>query len=119
MRYLSILRIAKHQKFHIEPRYYDEVKEDMVQRTSRIKRELKLDRKGRREGVAGSVEHSRINGAFSRNKRHEATMTSVLRMFLIFIISTQFVGFYYFGPTIFYTLLLAIPAYYLIARKNK
>jgi hypothetical protein len=119
MRFLSILRIAKHQRFNIEPRYYDEVKEDIEQRTSRIKRELKLERKERREGVVGSVEHSRINGAFSKNKRHEAVMTGVLRMFLIFIISTQFIGFYYFGSSIFYTLLLAIPAYYLIARKNK
>ena len=58
MRFLSILRIAKHQRFHIEPRYYDEVKEDIEQRTSRIKHELKLER---RQGVAGSVEHSRIN----------------------------------------------------------
>jgi hypothetical protein len=114
MRFLSILRIAKHQRFNIEPRYYDKVREDIEQRTSRIKRELKLERRG---GAADTAEQSRINGAFSKNKRHEATMTGVLRMFLIFIISGQFFGFYYFGPSVFYTLLLAIPAYYLIARK--
>lgn len=114
MRFLSILRIAKHQRFDIEPRYYDKVREDIEQRTSRIKRELKLER---RDGVPSSAEQSRIIGAFSKNKRHEATMTGILRMFLIVIISTQFVGFYYFGTSVFYTLLLAIPAYYLLSKK--
>ncbi len=111
MRFLSILRIAKHQRFEIEPRYYDQVKEDIEQRTSRIKRELTLNR---RQGVAGSVEHSRINGAFSKNSRHDSGNTGFLRFFIIVYLFGGFVGYLYFGNIALYGMLSVIPVYYFL-----
>lgn len=107
MRFLSILRIPKHQRFEIEPRYYDQVKEDMEQRTSRIKREL-----SRRKGVAGSVEYSRINGAFSRRSRNEFGNTGLLRFFITVYLSGGFGGYLYFGNIFLYMMLSVVPAYY-------
>lgn len=115
MRFLSILRIAKHQRFHIEPRHYDEVKEDIEQRTSRIKRELKLER---RQGVAGSVEHSRINGAFAKSSRRESSRTSYLRFFIIVYLFGGFVGYLYLGNTVLYLMLLVVPVYYYLRWKK-
>ena len=114
MRYLSILRIAKHQRFHIEPRHYDEVKEDLEQRTSRIKQELKLDRRERREGVSGSVEHSRINGAFSKRSRIETGKTGFLRFAIIVYLFGGFVGYLYLGNIALYGMLSVIPVYYFL-----
>jgi hypothetical protein len=114
MRFLSILRIAKHQRFNIEPRYYDEVKEDIEQRTSRIKRELTLERKERREGVAGSIEHSRINGAFSNRSRIEAGQTGFLRFAIIVYLFGGFVGYLYLGNVVLYGMLSIIPVYYFL-----
>jgi len=115
MRFLSILRIAKHQRFHIEPRYYDEVKEDLEQRTSRIRQELKLER---RQGVAGSVEHSRINGAFSRRSRIETGKTGFLRFAIVVYLFGGFVGYLYLGNIAFIGMASFIPVYYFLRWRN-
>jgi len=114
MRFLSILRIAKHQRFHIEPRYYDEVKEDIEQRTSRIKRELKLERRERREGISGSVENSRINGAFAKRSRIEAGKTGFLRFLIVVYLFGGFVGYVYLGNVALYLMLSVIPVIFFL-----
>ena len=99
----------------MEPRYYDQVKEDLEQRTSRIKRELKLER---RQGTTGSVEHSRINGAFSRRSRHGSGNTGYLRFFIIVYLFSGFVGYLYLGNIALYLMLSVIPVYYILRRKK-
>ena len=43
MKLPSIFKTASHQRFSIKPRYYDPIKEEIEERTSRIKKELEQE----------------------------------------------------------------------------
>ena len=56
MRFPSLFRTPRHQKFHIEPRYYDPIKEEIAERTERIRKEMDGEYKG---GSAGRISFKR------------------------------------------------------------
>lgn len=110
MRIPSIFRLPRHQRFNIEPRFYDPVKEDLDKRTSRIRQELKLEREGK--GNPNS-----IRSAFAqRRKEHKsANMTQLL---MVLIIAIALGGFVFYGASVYLFLLFLIPVYIFLKRKR-
>ena len=110
MKINGFFKTAKHQKFHMEPRYYDPVKEDIENRTSRIKAELGLG-----EGDVDPGYRSQIEGSFRKNMRHTPAhvdgQATMLRMIIFIILVMAVGGFVYMGTDILYFFLLLVPFY--------
>ena len=102
MRFPSLFRLPRHQQFRIQPRYYDPVKEEIRERTERIKDEMK----GRE---TGDYQPSKIN--FTR-KTKAAPSTSLLQLGIAALLGLMVVGWLQFGGDFFYYLLwIIVPAY--------
>ena len=102
MRIPSIIKIPKHQRFHIEPRYYDPIKEEIEQRTSRIKKEIKSEK----ESIEEDEVRHRLAGTFSGRiaKRERNVSTGVLQFVLVIVLFLGFFGYIYFGNIVLYLL---------------
>ena len=107
------------RQFNITPRHYDPIKEEIEQRTKRIKDELRAEGllQGDEEGK-GEVprEHgSSIRGSFTRGgglSRHSHARkgkTGVLRLIILLILVGALGGYIYLGPkAVGYMLLVAL-----------
>ncbi|MFC3417021.1 hypothetical protein [Algoriphagus hitonicola] len=117
MKFPSIFRTANPARFDIKPRYYDPVREELDQRTSRIKQELEA------EGKLGEITEeerlkryeSGIRGAFAQYqgiREKESSMmnsTALIRTLIFLFLLTGMGGYIYLGPVIFeYLLYLGI-----------
>ena len=63
MKIPSLSRMPKYKRFNFEPRYYDPIKEDIQNRTERIKGELKI--------TSASTHREHLKSAFSRRAKKE------------------------------------------------
>lgn len=123
MKFPSLFKTPNHQRFNYMPRYYDEVKEDIENRTRRIRRELEL------EGVLKSEEkvteeeeyQSQITGSFSRRAYYKSSKNkAAFTQFLIFIaLVALFGGYLLFGNDVFFGALLVFPAYLYFRLKKR
>ena len=131
MKFPSIFKTASHQRFAIKPRYYDPIKEEIEERTSRIKRELE------EEGLIESEEdnsssyprRSAMKASFSSYRGIKTRDTSVfnsigiIRTLLFLGMVAVAFGYIYIGPSIFtYLSYVAIGggvAYYSVKFLNK
>ncbi|MEQ8469640.1 MAG: hypothetical protein RIC35_00565 [Marinoscillum sp.] len=102
------MKTARYRRFEIEPRYYDPVKEEIDERTERIKREMSGEY---------STEYSGARISFDRKSRKTAS-TSFLQLLIAAILSLMVVGWLYFGNEVFYVLIALIP-FYLYKRLRK
>ncbi len=103
MKLPSLFKTPRPQQFHIAPRYYDPIKEDIKERTERIKAELNLEN--------NSDYRSNISGAFNRRAKQNRQAT-VLQMVLITVFLIIGFGYIYYGNDIFYFILLMVPIYF-------
>jgi len=109
MKFPSLFRTPKPQRFRIEPRYYDPIKEDIEERTEKIKRQL-----------SGGQEFdfkSNISGVFSR-RRTENRQSNFLQIGLVALFFGIAVGYLFYGNNIFYLLLIFIPVYLYLKLKR-
>ena len=110
MKLPGLFKKPRYQRFHVEPRYYDPIKEDIENRTSRIRAEL-----GMNELDADFGYRSQISGSFRKNMKHATgggvDQTITLRLLIMVILVLMAGGFVYFGSEIFYLVLLLIPFY--------
>ncbi|WP_425393054.1 hypothetical protein [Ekhidna sp.] len=106
MRFPSLFRLPKHQQFRIQPRYYDPVKEEILERTERIREEME----GKK---AEEYRSTKIN--FKR-KTKSAPATSMLQLGIAALLGSMVLGWLQFGNDIFYYLLWVIVPLYLIYR---
>lgn len=130
MKFPSIFRTNSPMRYDIKPRYYDPVKEEIEQRTSRIKRELE------QEGLLTSNDEisnqsygSGIRGSFSQYKGIKPRDTSVfnstamIRTLLFLGMVMLAFGYIYIGPAIFsyllYLGLLIAGVYFFFRLKNR
>jgi hypothetical protein len=112
MKMPSLVPLPRHQKFRIEARYYDPVKEDIRDRTARIKHNLELERK---EGIFQY--HTSIRGSFSRRKDTNPGLSEVmLRMLIFALLLGGILGYIWYGPVMFYTLGAVMLPVYLVYR---
>lgn len=107
MKFPSIFKTASHQRFSINTRYYDPIKEEIAERTERIKREL--EEEGLLQQKEAKMEEqlrNQIKGSFSSNRGMKTRDTSVFNstamirtvLFLAMVISAF--GYIYVGPII-------------------
>lgn len=100
MRFL--FRIPRHQQFQIKPRYYDPVKEEIKERTARIKQRIET-------GENADYQPTRIE--FKR-KTKSATSTSLLQLGIATGLGALTLGWLYLGNEVFYYVgWIAIPLY--------
>lgn len=109
MRFPSLFRVPKYQQFEIKPRYYDPIKEEIQERTERIKQEMEGNETG---------EYRPAHISF-RRKTRSAPMTSMLQLLIAVVLGMLILGWLQFGNEIFYyALWLIVPGYLLFRLKS-
>lgn len=108
MKFPSIFKVSQPNRFNITPRHYDPVKEEISDRTERIRRELQ------QEGILQSDEEindeyrsrSTIRGAFTKGgpiKRQPSNIfasAGIIRLIIMVILIGGFAGYIYIGPIV-------------------
>ncbi len=102
MKVPSIVRLPKPQRFSFEPRYYDPVKEDINNRTARIKQEMSQ--------MPNGFDRSNISGSFARRER-ENRHVNLLQLIIVVCLFGLTFGFIYYGNVVFYLLWAVVPVY--------
>lgn len=105
MKFPSLTRLPNHRRFNVEPRYYDPVKEDIEERTSRIKQEISQVRGDDARLASG------IAGSFSK-KANYTKNANILQMIILITLIIFIGGYLLYGNEIFYILLLVVPVYF-------
>lgn len=121
MKFPSIIRTPRHQRFNLEPRYYDPVKEELQEREDRIKRTLLLnDSKKNIDDAEGYSAHSSLRGAFIQNRRSKSGSTSFLQLIIMFLLAGLIFGYIYFGNIALYIVLTisSVLLYFKIKRRE-
>ncbi len=107
MKLPTIFRTASHQRFSIKPRYYDPIKEEIEERTSRIKMELEQEGEIEQDSDSPSPRRPMMKGSFSTfrsNKPRENAVfdsSTLIRSFLFLGMVLSAFGYIYVGPQIF------------------
>ena len=112
MNFFFFKRVPRHKNFHYEPRYYDPVKEELQNRTEKIKRELNM-------GSQPELGHYRenISQAFTRRQRKDKRVSG-MQVILIAIFLAAFIGYYFYGNAALYAFAILFPAYILIRTRS-
>lgn len=106
MRFPSLIRLSRNKRFSIEPRYYDPIKEEIEERTRRIKQELNQG------SVEGGSSEGYSPGRITFERRTQSVPnTSFLQLLIAAVLGGITVGWLYFGNEVFYALWLAVPVY--------
>jgi hypothetical protein len=109
MKVPSLFRLPKYQRFEVQPRHYDPVKEDIENRTARIKQELRLAREGK--------EVESIRDAF-KTRRNSNKSADLFQLLMIVIIAVSVGGYIFWGANVYFALLLLVPLYIILRRKR-
>jgi len=102
MRFPSLFPTKATNRFNFEPRYYDPIKEDIAQRTARIKQELSGDK--------NSNYRANFSYAFSR-KAPQSNKSGLIQFSLIAGMFGIFFGYLFYGNIAIYILLAGIAVY--------
>lgn len=106
MRFPSLFRTPRHQQFHIKPRYYDPVKEEIEERVARIRQE-----------VEGEMPDSSYRSSISFKRKTKRTQSaSFLQLVIAVLLGGMIFGWLEIGNDIFYYLLLVGAPLYLFFR---
>ncbi len=114
MRFPSLSRLPKYQQFDIKPRYYDPIKEEIKERTERLRQPI--------EGNRGTdLPSGQIR---LKRKVKSAPATSMLQLLIATILGAMVLGWLQFGQDFFYYVLwITVPSYLFyrlkIMRKRK
>ena len=109
MKIPSIFRVAKYQRFNIQPRYYDPVKEDLDKRTARIRRELRNEQNGSKP--------ESIRDAFQSRKSSNRS-ADLFQLLMIVIVAVSIGGYIMYGASVYFALFLLIPLYMIVRRRR-
>jgi hypothetical protein len=98
MKLPSIIPLPRHQKFKIAPRFYDPIREDIQDRTERIRQNLKREEE---DGIFRY--HTSIKGSFSRRRDESVGLSEVmLRFVIIALLGSSIFGYIWYGPMVFF-----------------
>jgi len=109
MKLPSFVKLPRHKKFTITPRYYDPIKEEIMERTETIKRKMS------KEENFGTSSHKIT---FERRSSQRPD-TLGLQIVIAFGLSLSIMGWLYFGNYILNLLWLIIPTYLIFKFKKK
>ncbi len=110
MRLPTLTRLPKNKRFNFQPRYYDPIKEELQERTSRIKSELN-------QSTSASYREN-ISVAFRRRKRADKK-SGVMQFGFVIFFALIFIGYLTYGEKIFFSFLILIPIYIWLKRKRR
>ena len=102
MKIPSLSRMPKYKRFNFEPRYYDPIKEDIKNRTERIKGEL--------NSTSSHAHREHLRAAFSQREK-KARSSDFMQLLLIFIMLGTFGGWLMYGNVVLYVFLVVFPLY--------
>jgi hypothetical protein len=94
--------MPKYKRFNFEPRYYDPIKEDIQNRTERIKGELKI--------TSNSTHREHLKAAFSHRAKREKS-SDFMQLLLIIILLGTFGGWLLYGNVVLYAFIVVFPLY--------
>lgn len=109
MKLPSFVKLPGHKKFTITPRYYDPIKEEILERTEMIKRELSGEENF-------GVRAHKIT--FDR-RSSPGPNTSGLQIIIAVGLGLAFLSWLYFGNPVLHFLWLIIPIYLFLKFKKK
>lgn len=113
MKFPSIFRLPSHQRFDIQPRYYDPIKEEIEEKRRKARRTIELRKK---QGLPAQIKPGdRIEGAFLKRAPRQDNSTSI-RLGLAAVLFGGTVAFLYFGNIAIY-ITLGIALFFLVMRK--
>lgn len=101
MKIPSLLRTPRYQRFHLEPRYYDPVKEELQEREARIKQSMLADKKRSEENTVR--ENSSLHGSFTRRRSSGKGSASYTQMVIMLLLAVLIFGYIYLGDVALYT----------------
>lgn len=112
MKVPSIVRLPKYKSFSYEPRHYDPIREEIEERTDRIRRELEAENliKKKEKDAEENSKYSSSTISFRRKERSNNNAT-LLQLVIAAILGGIFVGWIYYGNQVFYSLILVFPVY--------
>ena len=113
MKLPSLFRTPRYQKFHVEPRYYDPVKEEMDKRTEAIRRELNSGN----EEIERPGYDSRISGSFKMRKSASTGSATIMQLVIMLLLISVIFGYLYVGNIALY--IFALVATLLVYLKIK
>jgi len=110
MKFPSIFRLPKHQRFHYQPRFYDPVKEDIENRRKFYAK--KYDQ--------NDIEYkSSISGTFKRKRTNVKSLsTSLIQLIIAVVLMATFIGWLFYGNVVFNFFLIIIPIYFVLRLRN-
>ena len=109
MKFPSLTRMPNYKRFNYEPRYYDPVKEDIKNRTERIRGAMAEESK--------AAYRENIRNAFNQRQRRQAR-GSMMQYLLIIIFLGTFAGWFYFGNAALYIFAVIFPLYIYLRTRN-
>lgn len=113
MKIPSLIKIPKHQRFHIKPRHYDPIKDEVENRERLIIAEINAEKK---KGTY--VPGTRIATAFDRGVTKKDN-SSILRFLFVILLLGGTVGYLYFGLMAVYGVFGIGVLIYIIARLKR
>ena len=115
MKFPSLVKLPKYNKFNFDPRYYDPVKEDIENRTRRIKEELESEK---RIDPADRERFCReMNDVFKR-RAVEDRSTSMIQVTFIVLFLSVFAGYLFYGNNALYVAFILVPIYILYRKRS-
>jgi hypothetical protein len=114
MKFLSLFsKTPQHQRFVYKPRFYDEQKEEMLERENRIKKEIEHER-----GIVSETDgayRSRIAGSFQaarkRSKPSSNTNATLIRLGILLYLTVLIIAFLQWGKPALYSIFVFIPVF--------
>ncbi len=110
MKIPSLTRIPQYKRFNITPRYYDPIKEDIQNRTERIRNELRLQQQS-------SEIRSGLQKDFLKRERESRKATVTQLLIIVALVGTG-AGWLLYGNNVFYFFLILIPFYIFFRRSS-
>ena len=115
MKFPSLIRLPKYNKFNFEPRYYDPIKEDIENRTQRIKDELEAEK--RLDPNDRARFRREMHEVFKRRAAEDRS-SSILQVTFILLFLSIFVGYLFYGNNALYVAMILIPMYILYRKRS-
>lgn len=112
MKLPSIIRLPRHKSFEYTPRHYDPIKEEIDERTDRIRRELRAEGALKnQEGDQGEADKRYHANITFRRTTTSDNQASLIRLLIAVVLGSLAVGWFYYGDKVLYALLLVFPVY--------
>ncbi len=112
MKVPSIVRLPRYKSFSYEPRHYDPIKEEIEERTERIRRELEAENVIEKRAETEGEQRPYSTGSISfRRKERSNNKATLMQLAIAAFLGSIVIGWLFYGDKVFYSLFLIFPIY--------